>query len=113
MAHEKNDSLPHTGTHLRGVENNWRETRRHFTVQTNLDTSLNLVLCLHERIQEFVRVDDGLAVVGHQSNQRCVPFVDDLGESSRARAHENLPDAVIELLNAWETNQHDATMSAP
>jgi len=38
--------------------------------------------------------DDGLAVVGHQADERRVPLVDDLGEGRRARGHEDLPDAV-------------------
>ena len=84
------------------VEHDWRETRRHLTVQANLDTRLDLVLGLDERIQKLVGVDDGFAVVCHETNESGVPLVDDLGERGRARAHEDLTNAVVELLHAWK-----------
>ncbi len=65
-------------TDLRSVEDNWGEPRRHLTVQADLDTCLDLVLRLDERIQEFVGMDHGLTVVCHQSNKGGVPLVDNL-----------------------------------
>jgi len=38
----------------------------------------------------YLRVDRRLAEVGHQPDERRVPLVDDLGEGSRARAHQHL-----------------------
>lgn len=84
------------------VEHDWRETRRHLTVQANLDTRLNLVLGLDECIQKLVGVDDGFAVVCHETNKSGVPLVDNLGERGGARTHEDLTNAVVELLHAWK-----------
>ena len=96
MTHRK-----HTETTelLRRVEHYWGETRRHLRVQADLDTRLDLVLRLDERVEELVCVDDGFAVVGHQTDERGVPLVHDLGERRRTRAHEHLSDTVVELLN--------------
>ena len=55
-------------TNLRGVEYNWRQTRRHLTIQPDLDTGLNLVLGLDQSIKQLVRVDDSLTVVSHETN---------------------------------------------
>jgi hypothetical protein len=85
---------------LRRVKHDGREPRRHLRVQADLDTRLDLVLGLDESVEEFVRVHDGLAVVRHESDERRVPLVDDLRERGRTRAHEHLPDAVVELLHA-------------
>jgi hypothetical protein len=63
------------------VEHHWRESRRHLTVESNLDPSLDLVFGLDKRVEEFVGVDDRLAVISHQTNKCSVPLVDDLGES--------------------------------
>jgi hypothetical protein len=63
------------------------ETRRHFTVQSNLYTSLYLVLRLDERIQQLIHVYNGFTIVCHQANKGCVPFIDDLGERRWTRAH--------------------------
>jgi hypothetical protein len=38
-------------TNLGGIEHDRWKTRRHFTVQSDLDTSLDLVLCLDQRIK--------------------------------------------------------------
>jgi len=46
-------------------------------------------------------MDDSLTVVGHEADQRSVPLVHDLREGCRARAHEDLSDAIVELLNAF------------
>lgn len=39
-------------------------------VQADLDAGLNLVFCFDEQIKQFVRVDDRLAIVRHESNDR-------------------------------------------
>ena len=44
-------------------------------------------------------MNDGLAVVGHQTNDSRVPLINDFGEGSRARAHQDLSNTVVELLN--------------
>ena len=88
-------------TNLGGVEHDRRETRRHLTVQPNLDTSLDLILRFDQRIEQFVRVDNRLTVVSHETDQRGVPFVHNLREGCGTRAHEHLSDAVVELLNAF------------
>lgn len=41
-------------------------------------------------------MDGGLAVVGHEADERRVPLVDDLGEGGGARGHEHHADAVLE-----------------
>lgn len=61
-----------------GVEDDRRETARHFGVQADLDTSLDLVLALHQQVQELLGVDHSLAEVRHQTNQSRVPFVHNL-----------------------------------
>ena len=63
---------------LRRVEHHGRETTRHFGVESDLDTRLNLVLAFDEEVEEFLRVDDGFTEVGHQTDQRRVPFINDL-----------------------------------
>lgn len=67
---------------LRCVEHDGRESRGHLRVEADLDASLNFVLALHQQIEQLLRVDDRLSEIGHQSNQRGVPFVDDLREGS-------------------------------
>lgn len=84
---------------LRGVKDTGRETRRHLRVKTNLDTSLDLVFGLDKRIKQLVGVHDGLSVISHQTNKTGVPLIDDLRKSGTTRAHENLSDTVVEILN--------------
>jgi hypothetical protein len=88
------------GTDLRSIEHDWRETRWHLAVQTNFDTGLNFVLGLDESIQKLVRVNDSLSIVRHQADEGCVPFVDNLRKRSRAGTHQDLTNAIVELLDA-------------
>lgn len=60
------------------VEDNRRETARHFRVETDLDTRLDLVLALHKQVQELLGIDNSLTEVRHQTNQSRVPFVHNL-----------------------------------
>jgi hypothetical protein len=46
-------------------------------------------------------VDDSFTIICHKTNEGRVPFIDDFGEGGRARTHQNLTDAVIELLDAY------------
>mmetsp|Transcript_3094 Transcript_3094/g.10260 ORF Transcript_3094/g.10260 Transcript_3094/m.10260 type:complete len:228 (-) Transcript_3094:3866-4549(-) len=92
---------PEAANLLRGVEHHGRETRRHLGVQTNLDARLDLILALHEKIQELLGVHHGLAVVRHQSDERRVPLVGDLRKRRRPRGHQHLPDSVLELLEGF------------
>ena len=63
---------------LRRVEDDRWEATGHFRIETDLDSSLNFVLALDEKIEQLLRVYDRLAEVRHQTNQRRVPLVDDL-----------------------------------
>lgn len=49
-------------------------------------------------------MNNGFTIVGHQTDESCIPLVDNLGESCRPRAHENLTDAIIELLHTLIRN---------
>ena len=69
-------------TNLRCIEDDRRETGRHFAVEPNLDTRLYLVLGLNQCVQEFVSVDDGLAIIGHKANDCRIPLVYYLRERS-------------------------------
>ena len=63
---------------LRRVEDDRREAGRHLRVEADLDARLDLVLALDEQVEQLLRVDDRLAEVRHQADQRRVPLVDDL-----------------------------------
>lgn len=41
-------------------------------------------------------MDDCLTVVGHQADQRCIPFVRDFREGGRPACHQDLPHSVLE-----------------
>jgi hypothetical protein len=88
-------------TNFRSIKYYGRETRRHFAVQSNLNTSLDLVLGLDQCIKQFIGMDDSLTVIGHQTNNCGVPLIHNLGESGRSRAHEDLANSIVELLNAY------------
>ena len=60
------------------IEDHRRESARHFRVQSDLDTSLYLVLTLDEQIQELLCVHYCFSEVCHQADQRCVPLVNNL-----------------------------------
>ncbi len=60
------------------VEDYGRETARHFGVKADLDTCLDLVLALHQQVQELLGVDHSLTEVRHQTDQSRVPFVHNL-----------------------------------
>ena len=63
------------------VEHDRRETTGHFRVETDLDTGLDLVLTLDQKVQEFLGVHDRLSEIGHQTNEGCVPLVHNLNDS--------------------------------
>lgn len=42
---------------------------------------------------------DGLSVISHQTDKTCVPLVNDLRKSGTTRAHENLANTVVEILD--------------
>lgn len=81
------------------VEGAWRESRRHLGVEADLDSRLDLVFSLDERVEQLVGVDDRLSVVRHKRDDARVPLVDDLGEGRRSRGHEDLSDSVVEGLH--------------
>lgn len=57
------------------IKDNRGETARHFGVEANLDTCLNLVFTFDQQIQELLRVYHSFTEIRHQANQGCVPFV--------------------------------------
>lgn len=63
---------------FRCIKDHRGETARHFGVQTDLDTCLDLVLTLHKQVQEFLCIHYSLPEVCHQTNQSGVPFVHNL-----------------------------------
>ena len=63
---------------LRRVEDDRRKSGGHFGIESDLDTSLDLVLAFDEQIEKLLRVDDRLSEVSHQPDQRRVPLVHDL-----------------------------------
>lgn len=75
MAHGQHAQTPQL---LRGVEDHRRKTAWHFGVQTNLNTSLDLVLTLHQEVQQLLCVHHGFSEVCHKTNQSRVPFVHNL-----------------------------------
>lgn len=78
------------------VEHHGRESRGHFGIQTDLDTGLNFILAFDQQIEQLLGVNDGFAEVRHQTDQRCVPFVDDFCECCRTRCHQNLTNTIME-----------------
>ena len=46
-------------------------------------------------------MDDSLTVVGHEADQRGVPLFHNLRGGCSTRVHEDLSDAIVELLNAF------------
>lgn len=57
------------------VKDGGRESGRHFTVETDLDSGLDLVLGLDQRVKELVGVYHCFTVIRHQPDQGSVPFV--------------------------------------
>ena len=47
---------------------------------------MDLVLAFDEQIEKLLRVDDGLAEIRHQADQRRVPFVDDLVKEVKTKS---------------------------
>ena len=88
-------------SNLGRIKHHWRETRRHLRIESNLNTGLNLIFRLDQRIKKLICVDDRFAIIRHQADKGRVPLVHDLGEGRRAGAHENLTNAVVELLDPW------------
>ncbi|KAI6750107.1 hypothetical protein HG531_007372 [Fusarium graminearum] len=90
------------------VEDGRRETRRHFRVQSNLDSCLNLGLAFDNSVKQVDCRNSSFAVVGEESDQRGVPFVGDLGECGGTRRHKNLSNTVVELLNILLSNLQES-----
>ena len=78
------------------VEHHRGEPAGHLGVEANLDPGLDLVLTLHQHVQQLLSVDHRLPEVCHKPNQGSVPFIDNLGEGGGSRGHKNLPDPVVE-----------------
>jgi hypothetical protein len=81
----RNEDVPHrqhtqTSQLLGCIEDNRRESAGHFGVEADLDSCLDLVLGLHQEIQHFISMNDGLPKVSHKSNERRVPLVCDFCE---------------------------------
>ena len=73
---------------------------------------LNLVFTLDQQVQQFLGVNSGLPVVGHQTNEGCVPLVGNLGEGGAATAHQHLPDAVLEGLEGLIIHPQEGLQAA-
>lgn len=97
---------------FRRVENHWRESRRHFRVKTDLDAGLNFVFAFYEQIQKFLSVHNRFTEVSHETDQRRVPFVDDLRKRRRSRSHENLANSVVELVERFIVDAQEALGSS-
>ena len=63
---------------LRGVENDRRESTWHLGVEANLNSCLDLVLTLHQQVQELLGVYHSLSKVCHKANKSCVPLIHNL-----------------------------------
>ena len=63
---------------LRRVEHDRWKSTRHFRVESDLDSCLDLVLALDEQVQQLLRVHHRLAEVRHQTDQSCIPLVHNL-----------------------------------
>lgn len=70
---------------FRCIKDHRWEAARHFGVQTNLDTGLDLVFTLHKQVEELLCVHYSLSEVSHQANQSSVPFVDNLDVKADCR----------------------------
>mmetsp|Transcript_8069 Transcript_8069/g.26443 ORF Transcript_8069/g.26443 Transcript_8069/m.26443 type:complete len:279 (-) Transcript_8069:3543-4379(-) len=80
---------------LRRVEDDGREARGHLGIEADLDPRLDLVLALDQQVEHLLRVHHGLSKVRHEADERCVPFIRNLGERRRSRRHEHLSDPVL------------------
>lgn len=83
------------------VEDHRWEPAGHLRVQTHFDPRLDFVLSLDEHIQELLGVNRCLPIIGHETNESRIPFVGDLREGRASACHQNLPDSVLELLEAF------------
>ena len=97
---------------LRRVEDDRREARRHFRIESNLDARLNFILAFHQQVQQFLRVDHRLPVVRHQADQRRVPLVDNLREGRRAGGHQDLAHAIVVLGHGIVVDAEEALRGA-
>lgn len=117
MSHRKHSQ---TSQFLWSVKNNGRESRRHFRIQSDLNTRLDFIFTFHEQIEQFLRiksrdrhqthqnshlgVNNSLPEVRHQSNKRCVPFVRNFRECRCSRTHQNLSNSVLKRFHRFISN---------
>ena len=57
----------------------------------------NLRLALNQKVEQLLRVDHGLAEVGHETNEGRVPLVNDFGESCLTRGHQDHSAPVVKF----------------
>ena len=91
------------------VEYDRRETRRHLTVQTHFNTSLNLVFALYKTVQHFFCIDNCFTEIGHEGNQCRIPLVGDLGECRTTRRHENLTDMIFKSFTIFVSHTKEGS----
>ena len=60
---------------------------------------MNLGLALDDGVQQIDRRHGRLAVIREERDETGVPLVRNLGERGGTRRHEDLPDAIVELLD--------------
>ena len=105
MAHAEHTET----TKLLGTEEeDRREPAWHLGVESHLDPSLYLILHLNQQIKQTLRVDDRLSKVGHQANQRRIPFIGYFSESGAATGHQDLSTSVFKFLNCVFLNFYES-----
>lgn len=80
MAHGEHAKPPQL---FRGVKDHWWETTGHFGIQTNFDSSLDFILTLHQQIKQFLGIYNSFSEIGHQANESCIPFIDNLERKAK------------------------------
>ncbi|CAN8015573.1 unnamed protein product, partial [Ixodes persulcatus] len=100
-----------------GVEHHRRKATRHLGVEANLDPGLDLVLTLHQQVQQLLGVHHRFAEVCHQPDQGRVPLVHNLHRGREElvsiwTGHEDLPDPVVEPLHGLIVHPEE-TLGSP
>jgi len=98
----RNEDMTHwehtkTTQFFRSVEDNRRETTRHFWVQSYLNSSLYFVLRFNQKIQHFLCMNNRLSIIGHQTNQSSIPFIRNLSKSSWSTCHQYLSNSIFKF----------------
>lgn len=90
-----------TSKFFRCVENNWRESSWHFRVQTNFNSCLNLVLTFYKNVKKFFSMNNSFSIIGHETNQGCIPLICNFCKGCWTTCHENLSDSVFKSFDTF------------